>query len=372
MRNNKIKVLLCAPYNGTIGGIVRWTQHIMKYNANYPNENIDLLLYDINRKREIYSNDSKIKRIITGIIEYWSIIKKFKTKISSDDFNVVHFTSSASFGLLRDVIMLKYARKNKLKSIIHFRFGRIPDLYKSKNWEQKLLHRVIINSDKIIVIDEASYKTLMEEGYNNIELLPNPLSPEIINIIQANKGIKRQDRKIIFAGHVVETKGIFELIEVCKKIPNTNLKLIGAVSDEMKQNILKLAGRDCSQWLDIAGEFKYEDTIKEMLSAGVFVLPTYTEGFPNVILESMACACPIVTSSVGAIPEMLDVDSDTTYGICIEPKNIDQLRDGIIKMLDDRTFAINCGLNAQKRVNEQYSMPIIWKRLIDIWINTAK
>ena len=140
----------------------------------------------------------------------------------------------------------------------------------------------------------------------------------------------------------------------------------------MRQDILKIAGEDSFQWLDIAGEFKYEDTITEMLSAGVFVLPTYTEGFPNVILESMACACPIIASSVGAIPEMLDVNSDIYYGLCIEPKDTKQLKEAIIRMLEDRTFAISCGINAQKRVNEQYSMPAVWNKLTNIWISTVK
>ena len=40
-------------------------------------------------------------------------------------------------------------------------------------------------------------------------------------------------------------------------------------------------------------------------------------------------------------------------------------------MLDDREYALRCGQNAQKRVNEMYSMPIVWKQLENIWIETA-
>ena len=105
-----------------------------------------------------------------------------------------------------------------------------------------------------------------------------------------------------------------------------------------------------------------------MLSSGVFVLPTYSEGFPNVIIESMACACPIVTTSVGAIPEMLDIENGENYGLCVEPKNVEQLKDAIIRMLDNKDFASHCGINAQKRVNEMYSMTKVWQQMEQIWM----
>ena len=81
----------------------------------------------------------------------------------------------------------------------------------------------------------------------------------------------------------------------------------------------------------------------------------------------MACACPIVTTRVGAIPEMLDIAQGDNYGLCVEPKNVAQLKTAIEKMLDDRVYALQSGANAQQRVNALYSMPSVWKQLEDIW-----
>jgi glycosyltransferase involved in cell wall biosynthesis len=106
-----------------------------------------------------------------------------------------------------------------------------------------------------------------------------------------------------------------------------------------------------------------------MLSANVFCLPSYTEGFPNVILESMACACPIVATSVGAIPDMLNIDEtdENKCGICITPRNVDELKHAMSFLLNNTCIAKKYGENARKRVLENYGMPIVWERMENIW-----
>jgi glycosyltransferase involved in cell wall biosynthesis len=297
---------------------------------------------------------------------YSTLYRRFCKKIKNQKFDIVHFCSSASISLIKDIILLRAAKQKKIKTIIHFHFGRIPELYKKRNWEQKLLHIVIKLADKAIVIDKKSYDTLLSEGYTNIELLPNPLSPTVNDMIANYSDVVRDDRKIVFAGHLVPTKGVYELIGACKYMRNIKLKMLGFVSEDMKSKLFELAG-DNNDWLEIAGEQTLDNVIKEMLTASVFVLPTYTEGFPNVILESMACGCPIVASAVGAIPEMLDINGNNNCGICIEPKNTEQLQKSINKLLEDRIFAKECGTNAKKRVNELYSMPEVWNKMETIW-----
>ncbi len=360
-----MKVLFCSPL-GNVGGISRWTQHILNYYRTN-NSDIELVQYYGTKNSGSHTGDSFLARVYRGACKYIPLYRSVKKRICQERFDILHLCSSASISLLKDIFILRCAKKRGLKTILHFHFGRIPDLFVQKNWEYKLLIRAISYADKVIVIDHKSYDTLIQAGYKNIEFLPNPLSPAIDDIIRDNKDVKKDLHKIVFAGHVIPTKGVFELVEACKQIPDIKVRMLGFVSDEMRTKLRQTAGENSESWLDIAGEQTYEATVKEMLSAGMFVLPTYTEGFPNVILESMACACPIVTTDVGAIPEMLDIANGFEYGICVKPMDVEALKKAIEKMLNQPEYALLCGLNAQRRVKEQYSMPIVGSKLTTIW-----
>ena len=366
--SNKTKVLLSSPFGGKVGGIQRWTSHILKYYDNHRTD-VELKQFYPTSKHGVYQNTSLMARLYLGTTKYIPYLRGLKKELSLKKYDVVHFVSSASISLVRDILALIIANKKGAKTLIHFRFGRIPEIYNKRNWEYKLLDRVIRLADKAVVIDMASYNTLENEGYKNIELLPNPLTPQVEDIINENTDIKREDRKIVFAGHIVRTKGVFELVEACRDIEDISLKMIGYVTEEIKNELFALAGDNHQKWLNIAGEQTFENTIKEMLTAGVFVLPTYTEGFPNVIIESMACACPIVTTDVGAIPEMLDIENGYNNGLCVKPKDVTALKDALLKMLDDRDYAVKCGVNAQQRVNDLYSMSKVWSQLKTIWLS---
>lgn len=367
------KVLFCTPFdfsNG--GGIPRCSHHIYDYYQKSGLDDVCLQILSMDRKRYVSENDSFLKRVCSGVSEYLGIIKEIRRKVRTEQPDIVHIASSASLSLFKDLLCVKMLRKMKVPSIIHFHFGRIPDVITKDGWEWKMIKKVAKKATRIIVIDRSSYDALMQHGIVNVDYLPNPLSPVTESLSNKYGSLSRKDNTVLFVGHVIKTKGIFELIEACGELPGVKLKVLGLGNESIVKELQSLASRYREDdWVEFTGNLPAEDVIREMCQCAVFALPTYTEGFPNVILESMACACPIVTTGVGAIPEMLDIQNSEKYGICVAPQNVEELKSAISRMLTDVDYAKSCGVNAQKRVKEMYSMPVVWERMCEIW-ETAK
>lgn len=350
------------------GGITRWAEYIVGYYTNsHSSEKVNLEVLPMNDPKSDKVGGKLINRFYRGLRTYSLVLKELKQLLKNNKYDVLHIATSASISLCKDLLMINEAHKYGIKTVVHFHFGRIPQLAEQNNWEWKLLCKVVQMSDATLVIDETSYNTLLKVGMKNIYNLPNPLSPNIDTIIKDRVVSSRDKRTLLFAGHCVSTKGVCELVEACKGISNIQLKLLGAITPEMAEKLKIIANND--SWLNIMGQHSFEDVIKEMCQCGIFVLPTYTEGFPNVILESMACACPFITTPVGAIPQMLAINSDTPCGICVPYKNVNALRDAIVAVLENEKLRNELSKNAAERARKEYSLEAVCNNLTQIWEN---
>lgn len=363
-----MKVILVSPYSDKlVGGIISWTKHIVNYYREH-SDDVELCLLNNENVEQIMGGATLLARLRAGVKNYLPVVRNFKTKVREEHFDVAHICSSASFGLIRDLLIVKESRKRGIKTAVHMHFGRIPQILKSNGWEHFLLIRLLKRIDCAVVMDGASLKVLKDAGFKNVCFLPNPLSVEVQQLIEKQGVLEREPRKIVFAGHVGESKGVFELVEACKDIQGIKLELLGKITIDGNREKLVALGRDNSeQWLNIPGNKPFEEVIREMMTCSIFVLPSHTEGFPYVILESMACGCPIVATPVGAIPEMLNVGGDEPCGVCVPVKDVEALKQAIIELLDDYNKAQRLGENAKQRVNEMYVMPIVWEQLLCIW-----
>src|SRR5690606_33278070 len=103
--------------------------------------------------------------------------------------------------------------------------------------------------------------------------------------------------------------------------------------------------------------------------SSIFALPSYTEGFPNVILEAMSMGCAVIATNVGAIPEMLAISSDKPCGICVPVKNVEKLTEAITLLISNPQKVEMMGRNGSERVLKYYTFNSIIKQYMSVWQN---
>lgn len=359
-----MRILFASPDKG-IGGISLWTDNIMSYYRSLDVAEVTIDMLSMGRK-SLFNLKSFARRAWKGIVIYSKVIREERRLLRDNQYDVFHLCTSASMSLIKDLMMLGMAKRHHVHTVLHFHFGRIPELKEKNNWEWKLLRRVVGMADVAVTIDRKSFEALSSTFGKKVYYLPNPLAHTVSDYVLAHEQEKQRDeRMLLYAGHCVRTKGVFELVRVCKEMKDIRLVLAGRIQDDVRQQLEEIAGD--GQWLEILGVVPREEVLRMMMHCGIFVLPSYTEGFPNVILESMACGCSIVSTNVGEIPRMIGDENGQKAGLLVPPKTHGPLKEALCRMLEDKALRDECRKNARERVFERYNMELIWQQMTAMW-----
>lgn len=129
---------------------------------------------------------------------------------------------------------------------------------------------------------------------------------------------------ILFVGNLIKGKGVLELLDayeiIYKKGINIELRFIGdgPMMSELKRRVKQ---KKLTEAVKFIGLVPHEQLPNYISNSKILALPSYREGVPNVILEAMACGVPVVASSVGGIPEVVNEQTGMLVK-SIEPENI--------------------------------------------------
>lgn len=163
-----------------------------------------------------------------------------------------------------------------------------------------------------------------------------------------------QAGRVLFLGRADQRKGIFDLLEAFAALrsrhPQATLG-IGGDGDlgKVRARVAELGLQDC---VDVLGWLGSEAKQEQLARAQVFVLPSYDEGLPMAMLESMAHGKAIVVTPVGGIPEAVQHGAQ---GLLVPPGKVDQLAEALEALLSDAALRERLGDGARQRVAERFS-----------------
>lgn len=204
-----------------------------------------------------------------------------------------------------------------------------------------------------------------------ITVIYNPVNTAQWDINTVNMPPKNKEEvNIFFAGTVVETKGIRELIEACNILKqrkyNIQLTIAGKLNNYSHQLQQELTQRGID-WCYFLGNVERNRLKKLYQECDLACFPSWWENLPLVCIEAMACGCIVVGSSCGGMSEVIEDGKD---GFLVEPKNSELLAQTIEKAIDmSEQEKVRMSALAKEKIISKFSTEVIVKEMVEYYQN---
>lgn len=160
-----------------------------------------------------------------------------------------------------------------------------------------------------------------------------------------------------YVGRIEPSKGLAELADAWPRVaaafPGAHLVIVGRGTFEAE-----LRARLAGQRVLFTGH--RADLASVMAALDLLVLPSYSEGVPNVVMEAMAASKAVLATAVSGVPELV-VDGQT--GLLIPPRDADALAAGLVRLGGDAALRARMGFAGMARVRGHFTL----ERMVDAY-----
>lgn len=192
-----------------------------------------------------------------------------------------------------------------------------------------------------------------EIKFKNVVVLNNAVDTKEFKNININRNQKVN--KLLFLGRLGKRKGTYDLIYAIKALKDMGVlvKCIFAGDGEIEKAKMLAEELGVLNQLEFTGWIDTKKKMKLLKSIEVIVLPSYNEGLPMTILEGMASGKIIISTTVGAIPEVIIEEEN---GFLIEPGDIKKLAEVIKYVYENEEILEKISKNNIAKIDKYFNI----------------
>jgi glycosyltransferase involved in cell wall biosynthesis len=248
-----------------------------------------------------------------------------------------------------------------MRRILREELAAHPDCASSlmQEWELSLpeqdfqhLVRETKMASSFLVASSFTRRTLVEHGApaEAIRVVPYGVDSVRFSPDPKRRSSAHSKLQLLFVGRINQRKGIKYLLEALRLLDTTQVELTvcGRVVDGLE------LFRPFASQVKIRPSVSAADLVAAYQSADLFVFPSVAEGFGQVLLESLACGLPILSTTHTAAPDLID---EGVQGFVVEPRRPDLIAERIVWAMTHRAELTEMGHAARIRA-EQFT----WER----------
>jgi glycosyltransferase involved in cell wall biosynthesis len=217
-------------------------------------------------------------------------------------------------------------------------------------WMQEIVARRL---DRIITGSENSAKSVAKEfrlPREQISVIYDGVDTETFRPVEASK----EPGLVLYVGNSDDrNKGARYLVEAMALLKD-NDRLHLTVVDRPTAWTVPNRARELgiADRVTLTGRLPRDELVRLYNSCEVFVSPSLYEGFGLPAAEAMACGAPVIATTAGAFPEVIE---DGVSGLLVPPRSAEALADAIERVRGDSYLRYKLGREARRRINEHFS-----------------
>jgi len=231
--------------------------------------------------------------------------------------------------------------------------------------------KVLKTSDAVITVSQGVADDLRDfYGYRgSLHTVPNAVDTDFYKSSSLNVG----QRKLLYVGRLSYRKGLFEIVDsardVVKRYPRVKYVLVGSgpLRGKIQKKVID-SGLEIN--FEFCGEIRDRQIIrKHYQDASIVLIPSYYEGLPMTLVESMACGKAIIATDTNFSKGIL---RNGVSAILIKPRSAKELADASIRLLSSQELRESLGREARKTAVEKMSLSLNVDKMEKIYANAIK
>lgn len=328
-----MKILMAAPFeaNGRYkGGISSVVNNILFQQKVLDECNLEIINFNTCVIERTAGSDANFnKDNIKNAIFLYNAISRSILEYRPD---VLYYHSSIRYALLKDLLILRHAKiKTKVKTIIHIHFADYEKIMTGISLLDNMILSILKKYvDEIVFLSRATMNSFIEHGIENSKCSVI-YNFNTLTLKEKDVNISNHENKLVhllFVGTIGERKGFFDLVKALENIDRHKYELhvCGEPTNDEARSEFEKCKDKLGKNLVFHGFVSGEERDLIYKNSDIMILPSYGEGLPMVILEAFSAGCAVISTNVGAIPEIVRNEN----GVIIKPGDIDALTEAIM------------------------------------------
>lgn len=240
----------------------------------------------------------------------------------------------------------KTARAKFVSVISHYARSQLMFFSDPEHWDKIRIIHCGVTPDR--------YDPMLSGGVDNPPAIPPRRDDEI---------------RLLFVGRLAPVKGLRVLLKALAALrvdlPQVHLVLVGDGPDRTN---LEAAAADLGDAVSFTGYLSQDQVAQAMQAADIFVLPSFAEGVPVVLMEAFASGTPVIATQVAGVGELVE---DGVSGFLVPPGDMDTLADRIRTLAADPDLRTRMGQHGAQVVKRDFDITQEAARLATLFAGTA-